>query len=149
MIYNCVYEKIVEHACRDMPLEACGYLGGRDGAAVEVYHLTNMDKSGEHFSFDPKEQFDAVLAMRKKQQQAIAVYHSHPETPASPSQEDIRLAFDPGMIYVIVSLAALRPDVRAFRIVKKEVSEEPLVVIDRPDNELENREMRWNGKNSL
>lgn len=140
-IYKCVYQRIIEHARREMPLEACGYLGGKGETVVEAYYLTNLDKSGEHFSFDPKEQFDAVLTMRKKQQQAIAVYHSHPETPARPSQEDIRLAFDPGMIYVIVSLAAVDPEVRAFRIVKKEVSEEPLIVIDRSDKESENREM--------
>lgn len=135
-----VYEKIIEHARREMPLEACGYLGGNERTVLEVYSLTNIDKSGEHFSFDPKEQFEAVLAMRKKKQRAVAVYHSHPETPARPSQEDIRLAFDPEIIHVIVSLAAAEPEVRAFRIVKKEVTEESLVVMEGLCNEPENQE---------
>ena len=129
-INRSAYEKIIEHAQQDMPLEACGYLGGQDNAVIEAYCLTNIDKSGEHFSFDPKEQFKAILAMREKKQRAIAVYHSHPETPARPSREDIRLALDPEMIYVIVSLAADEPEVRAFRIIKEEVAEEPLDIID-------------------
>ena len=129
-ISRSAYERIIEHAQQDMPLEACGYLGGEDGAVVEAWCLKNIDQSGEHFSFDPKEQFRTVVAMRAKNQRAVAVYHSHPETPARPSQEDIRLAFDPEMIYVIVSLAAAEPEVRAFRIVKEEVAEEPLDIID-------------------
>lgn len=129
-MWKSVYEKIIEHSQNDMPLEACGYLGGQDTTVVEAYCLTNIDKSGEHFSFDPKEQFDAVRAMRTKNQRAVAVYHSHPLTPARPSQEDIRLALDPEMIYVIVSLAAVKPEVKAFKIVKNEVFEEPLDIID-------------------
>lgn len=129
-ICKSVYEKIVEHARQEMPIEACGYLGGQDTTVTEAWCLTNIDKSGEHFSFDPKEQFKAVLAMRTKGQRAVAVYHSHPGTPARPSQEDIRLALDPAMIYVIVSLAAAEPEVKAFRIVRQEVTEEPLVIID-------------------
>ena len=34
----------------------------------------------------------------------LGVYHSHPETPARPSAEDIRLALTPNVTYVIVSL---------------------------------------------
>lgn len=142
-----VYEKIIEHSRREMPMEACGYLGGKGKTVVEAYCLTNIDQSGEHFSFDPKEQFNAVLSMRRKKQQAVAVYHSHPVTPARPSQEDIRLAFDPEIIYVIVSLAAAEPEVKAFRIVKGDVTEEPLVVIDGLCEEPENWEKQWNVKN--
>ncbi len=129
-MWKSVYEKIIEHAQNDLPLEACGYLGGQDTTVTEAYCLTNIDESGEHFSFDPKEQFAVVRAMRAKKQRAIAVYHSHPQTPARPSKEDIKLAFDPEMIYVIVSLAAATPEVKAFRIVKNEVSEEPLDIIE-------------------
>jgi len=36
----------------------------------------------------------------------VAVYHSHPVTPARMSAEDIRLANDPTMVYLIYSLAS-------------------------------------------
>lgn len=134
-ITRAVYDTIVEHAKNDLPIEACGYLGGFDSTAVEAYCLTNMDKSGEHFSFDPREQFDAVRSMRTKKQCALAVYHSHPLTPARPSVEDIRLALDPEIVYVIISLASADPEVRAFRIVNNVVSEETLDIIEATSNE--------------
>ena len=46
-----------------------------------------------------------------------------------PSQTDINLAFYPEALYVIVGVAEEEPDVRAFRIVDGEVSEQALEVI--------------------
>ena len=66
--------------------------------------MTNIDNEPDHFSFEPKEQFAAVKDARNQGLSLMAVYHSHPETPARPSQEDLRLLKDPNMIYVIVSL---------------------------------------------
>ena len=58
-----------------------------------------------------------------------AVYHSHPETPARPSAEDIKLAYDPSLSYVIVSLAGPQPTVNSFIIKKGEVEQESLQII--------------------
>ena len=55
-----------------------------------------------------------------------AVYHSHPETPARPSQEDIRLAFDPQISYVIVSLAQPDPSIKSFKIREGNVQHEEI-----------------------
>ena len=118
------------HAKKEAPLEACGYLAAKDGMIAALYALTNIDKSGEHFSFDPKEQFAAVRDARTKGLEICAVYHSHPASPARPSEEDIKLAHDPQMLYVIVSLAQEREDVRAFRIKNKSVEPVALEVID-------------------
>ena len=97
MIYikQSVLDQIVSHAKHDLPTEACGYLAGNDGVITHGYQLTNTDHSPEHFSFDPAEQFQTVRDARDKGLQILANYHSHPETPARPSVEDIRLAYDP------------------------------------------------------
>lgn len=109
-------EEIIRHAREHAPVEACGYLGEKDGIVRRVLHLTNVDASSEHFSLDPKEQFAGVRQMRKEGYRLRAVYHSHPASPARPSQEDIRLAFDPQLSYVIVSLAGAEPDIKSFTI---------------------------------
>jgi hypothetical protein len=49
--------------------------------------------------------------------------------PRRPSAEDIRLAYDPQLSYVIVSLAAEPPDVRSFRIRAGVVEAEPVEVL--------------------
>jgi proteasome lid subunit RPN8/RPN11 len=124
------WQQIVDHARADAPIEACGYLAAADGIIVEAIRLRNADASEEHFSFDPAEQFAAVRAIRKSGCKLRAVYHSHPASPARPSQEDIRLAFDAELSYVIVSLADREPVVRAFRIRGGEVEQEPVDITD-------------------
>ena len=111
-----VVNAIISHAQKDLPNEACGYLSGKDGLITQSYALTNTDQSPEHFSFDPAEQFDTLRKARKEGLEIFANYHSHPSTPARPSEEDIKLAYDPNIYYLIVSLATNIPDIKAFKI---------------------------------
>lgn len=114
---------IIAQARRELPNEACGLLTGKDGEAVRQYALTNADHSPEHFSFDPSEQFRVLREARSQGLQIIANYHSHPESPARPSEEDVRLAFDADIIYIILSLQEKEnPVIKAFSIREKEVT---------------------------
>lgn len=115
-IKKTIYNEIIEHAINDNPIEACGYLAGVNGVITKCYRLTNIDNSNEHFSFDPQEQFATVKDARNNGLEIIANYHSHPQTPARPSQEDIKLAYDPNILYFIASLAADMPYAKAFNI---------------------------------
>jgi len=114
-----ICEQIILQAQKDLPNEACGYLAGKNGTVTKAYAIKNIDQSHEHFSFDPEEQFAAIKDMRKENLVAIAVYHSHPATPARPSKEDIKLAYDPEIYYLIISLAGDAPDIKSFKIKKK------------------------------
>jgi proteasome lid subunit RPN8/RPN11 len=124
-----VVEKIIAHARKDVPIEACGYLTG-DGEVVTGWvPLTNVDASPEHYSLDPGEQFITVRSLREQGLQVMAVYHSHPCSPARMSQEDIRLAYDPNISYVIVSL--LDPAaVKSFRCTGGVVHDELLEIVN-------------------
>lgn len=124
-----VYDEIVAHALRDNPIEACGYLAGINGEVKYAIPMKNRDASNEHFSFDPQEQFDAFKKTQKEGLRLISVYHSHPETPARPSEEDIRLAYDPNVSYIIVSLAGETPDMKSFIIKNKTVEKEEIEII--------------------
>jgi proteasome lid subunit RPN8/RPN11 len=123
-----IIDSIFAQGLDEAPNEACGYLGGSDGTAVAVIAMTNVDHSPEHFALDPKEQFAAVRQLRTEGLDVLAVYHTHPQTPARPSAEDIRLARDPAILYVIASLLPDGREIRAFRIRQGEVAEEPLIV---------------------
>jgi len=126
---------IIAHARREAPIEACGYLAERrDGVIDTVYPLTNADASPEHFRLLPAEQFAAVRAMRQDGRGLRAVYHSHPASPARMSDEDIRLAADRSLNYVIVSLAGPRPVVKAFTVGDR-VEEVAITVLGRPAGE--------------
>lgn len=120
---------ILEHGRREEPNEACGYLAVRDGVITRHIELTNIDAAPEHYSMDPAEQFAAIRQIREEGLQLAAVYHTHPESPARPSVEDIRLAHDSQIIYVIASLMAGVEPVRAFKIKDGEVTVVPLQVL--------------------
>jgi proteasome lid subunit RPN8/RPN11 len=112
-----ILNAMIRQACDELPNEACGLLTGTDDVVQARYAMTNVDHSPEHFSFSPQEQFDVLKEARREGRKIIANYHSHPATPARPSEEDIRLALDPHIVYVIISLAAETPDVKAFYMV--------------------------------
>jgi len=124
-----IVESMVSHAGRELPIEACGYLAGNDGTVAAHYEMTNADASADHFSFNVQEQFAVMKDVRTKGLKILAVYHSHPATPARPSDEDIALAHDPDVSYVILSLADNSEDIRSFRIVRGIVEREVLEVI--------------------
>ncbi len=124
-----ILEKIYEQAEEEAPLEACGYLAGKEGFITSHYKMTNADKSETHFSLDPKEQFQVAKSVRADGSDLIAVYHSHPASPARPSEEDIRLAHDSSIIYVIVSLENENRTCGAFTINNGMVTPEPLDIV--------------------
>lgn len=126
-------EFIISHARANLPDEACGLLGGtreKNEAKVEkVYLLTNIDHSPEHFSMDTKEQFAAIKDMRKNGWQLLGNFHSHPASPSRPSDEDKKLAFDPEISYLILSLAEKEPVLKSFKIKNKLVQEEEIKIL--------------------
>lgn len=124
-----IYDDLVQHAKEGFPLEVCGILGGTDDTVSANYRMTNTDASNEHFMMDPKEQFSVVKDLRAKEFSMLAIYHSHPETPARPSEEDIKLALTPDVSYIIISLADPgKADMRSFKISNGDVIAEEIVV---------------------
>lgn len=112
-----IIDGIISQARNELPDEACGLLVGIENRAEKHYPLVNIDHSPEHFSFDPREQFTVLRAARAQGLRIIASYHSHPASPARPSDEDIRLAYDPNITYLILSLQDKEnPVLKAFAI---------------------------------
>lgn len=127
------YEKIVAHAEKELPNEACGLIGGTingDSKKIKkVYLLTNIDHSNEHFSLDPKEQLAAIKDMRQNGLVPLGNWHSHPESPSRPSDEDKRLAYDSKASYMILSLMDRQnPVLNSFKITGDAAEKEELVI---------------------
>ncbi len=102
------YDKLLKHAKSCLPEEACGLIAGTENDGIkhieEVYLLENTDHSNEHFNISPKDQLEAIKDMRKKGFVPLGNWHSHPESPSRPSEEDKRLFFDSKARYLILSL---------------------------------------------
>jgi proteasome lid subunit RPN8/RPN11 len=115
--------QIVSHARAAAPAECCGLIGGdAGGRAQTIYELHNV--AGDPlvtYEAAPEDLFAAQRTMRDGGEQLLAIYHSHPRsTEPFPSDTDVRLAFYPAAIYLIIGLAGAEPVLRAFRISEKE-----------------------------
>lgn len=125
-----IFSDMVEQARAQAPIEACGILAGGEGRVKKLYKMTNAERRRDHFMMEPAEQFAAVKEIRSVSLKILAVYHSHPETPARPSAEDIRFALTPGMVYVIISLLGNNgPVIKGFQIDNGTVKEVPIDVV--------------------
>lgn len=131
--------RITEYAISQQPDEACGLIGGvdrEDGVREirKVYLLTNTDHTNEHFTIDPREQLASIKDMRAEGISPLGNWHSHPETPSRPSEEDKRMANDSRASYLILSLAAKDPVLNAFHVEgapeARSVRKEELIILE-------------------
>ena len=133
------FDRIYEHALSVRPEEACGLIASEDTEygvreINKVYLLTNTDHTNEHFSIDPKDQLAAIKDMRANGLKPLGNWHSHPESPSRPSEEDKRLANDSKASYLILSLMEEgKPVLNAFHIEtrdgEKTVRKEELTIV--------------------
>jgi len=109
---------IIEHARREAPRECCGIIAGREGKPVRVHATRNVAEGNALYEIDPRELIELEFRIMPEQQtELVAIYHSHPVSPAYPSPTDIALAFWPDAIYLICSLEdSDRPRIRGFQI---------------------------------
>ena len=116
------YDEIASYARKQLPEEACGLIAGTEDEAgnrlvEKVYFLENIDHAIDHFTLDPREQMDAIKDMRKQGLKPLGNWHSHPESPSRPSEEDIKLAYDSKASYFILSLMADNAVLNSFHII--------------------------------
>jgi proteasome lid subunit RPN8/RPN11 len=124
-------DEMIAHARRDHPDEACGVLPGPAGSDTpqRFVPMLNAARSPTFYEFDSMEQLRVWREMDDRDEEPVVIYHSHTATEAHPSRTDIKLAGEPGAHYVLVSTR--EPDateLRSFRIVDGEVSEEPVKI---------------------
>jgi proteasome lid subunit RPN8/RPN11 len=127
-----LYDAIVAHARRDHPDEACGVIAGPAGSdrPERFIAMDNAERSPTFYRFDAMEQFRVWKEMDERDEEPVVIYHSHTATEAYPSRTDISLASEPGAHYVLVSTRDPETvELRSFRIVDGEVTEEPVEIL--------------------
>ncbi len=125
-----IFQQMIAQSRALAPIEVCGILAGRNGKVEKLYKMTNAENRKDHFMMEPKEQFATVKDIRSAGLEMLAIYHSHPETPARPSAEDIRLALTPNVVYVIISLQdAKAHTMKGFLLEDSTVIEVPVKVL--------------------
>ena len=126
-------DQIVAHAERDKPHECCGVVIARDGVAERVVELENLAHSGMRFEVDGLVLHHLLEEAEDGGAELGAIYHSHPRSPAEPSQTDINFAVNwPGVEWIIASGKAGEVSPRSWLIEDGTAREVELVVAATP-----------------
>ena len=135
-IKQSLVDAMVAHARADHPDEACGVIAGPAGSdrPERFIPMVNAARSPTFYEFDSADLLRLYREMEARDEEPVVVYHSHTATQAYPSRTDIAYASEPEAHYVLVStrdgVAQEDPvEVRSFRIVDGEVSEEPIEIV--------------------
>ncbi len=120
-------EGLIAQALTERPLECCGLLAGvraeaksgekpaeTVGRVMRRYRLVNAAASPREFLSEARGMFDAMMDMRARGLEILAVYHSHPTSPPVPSRTDRERSYSPEVVNLIVSLATHPPEVRGW-----------------------------------
>lgn len=118
------FDAMVTHLLAVYPEEGCGILGLQGNRYCHHYPIENVLHSPVAYLMDPKQQVEALLAVDSDHEETAIFYHSHPHSPAFPSESDLQQATYPEAIYLIVSLQQKsKPVARAFYLHQEWVSE--------------------------
>lgn len=124
---------MIAHVIRALPHEGCGLLlGTSEGVVSEIVPSNNVAQSARVYEIDPSILLRSYRTAESRGEDVVGCFHSHTHTDAFPSPTDIAQAPDPTWHYVVVSLRAVPPVVRSYRIVDGEVTEEPVTITDEP-----------------
>ncbi len=124
-------DQVIAHARADHPDEACGVIAGPAGSDVpeRFIPMLNAERSPTFYRFDSMEQLAVWREMDDRDEEPVVIYHSHTATEAYPSRTDISYASEPAAHYLLVSTREPEEtEVRSFRIVDGEVTEEEVMV---------------------
>ena len=109
--------RLIEHAHQEYPLESCGILAGKNGKITKLYSMKNTQNSSSCYLMAPEEQLRVFQEIEEQGLEISAIYHSHPHSPAFPSQRDVDSAFYPDSLILIISLMEDKvPQIGAFQI---------------------------------
>jgi proteasome lid subunit RPN8/RPN11 len=131
-----ILQAVIAHARADHPDEACGVIAGPEGSdePVRFIPMVNAARSPTFYEFDSRDLLALYRDMDDRGEEPVVIYHSHTATEAYPSRTDISYASEPHAHYLLVSTRESGSqegpvEVRSFRIVDGQVTEEPVEVL--------------------
>lgn len=122
-------DRVLAHARRDHPDEACGVIAGRDGVATRLFEMDNAERSPTGFSFDSAQWLSVYREVDDADEELLAVYHSHTMTEAYPSRTDVLWSRTTEFQHwLLVSTRSEDDEVRSYVITDGVVVEEPVEI---------------------
>ena len=120
-------DKLIAHAIEQQPNESCAMLFGEkiDDAwnVKEVFLTENIDKSQTNFTISPEELLKGYQLAEKMHLELVGVFHSHPNSDATPSDTDKKFMRNNPVPWIIFS--GVNNDLKAY-LLDSDVIEIPI-----------------------
>lgn len=122
-------DQMIRHAREKLPYEACGIIAGLTGEeAIKFYPAKNELQSETRYNIAPEDLYKIFMDLEEKGLDVWGIFHSHPATPAYPSDTDLKQSYYPDAYYLILSfINPDRPELRAFKIYGEEIDEVEII----------------------
>jgi len=122
-------DEMLAHAERQIPLEACGLLAGKNDRVEKVFFVRNQAQSPVRFVMDPYEQLKAFEWIDSNGLDLLGIFHSHPAGPETVSVTDIaEAAYE--VVHIICSKTENQWNLRGFWIENGQATEITLLLMD-------------------
>ncbi|WP_152525497.1 M67 family metallopeptidase [Sediminibacillus sp. JSM 1682029] len=122
-------KRMIQHTRECLPFETCGLLSGTSNHVSSIWELESEIKHRYRY-FVSKDAVDKTMkAVRSKQEEVLAIYHSHPTAQPVPSKEDILHHPESQVCMLIVSLQAEPAVWQGYTIVDSHYFHRPIVVV--------------------
>ena len=100
-------DKLVDHAIEQQPNESCAMLLGKKVGDTwnvkEVFLTQNIDNSQTNFTISPEELLKGYQLAEKMNLELVGVFHSHPNSDATPSDTDRKFMQNNPVPWIIFS----------------------------------------------
>ena len=120
-------DKLVTHAISEQPSESCAMLFGKkvgdNWNVKEVFLTQNIDDSQTNFTISPEELLKGYQIAEKNQLEVVGIFHSHPNSDATPSNTDKKFMQNNPVPWIIFS--GVNNDLRAY-LLDSDVIEIPI-----------------------
>jgi proteasome lid subunit RPN8/RPN11 len=112
LLPRALLKEIVEAGEAAYPEECCGLLVGFGETGGEltvtgVERSPNMagEEAAKRFEVSAQVRFDVMRKLEDGPKRIIGHYHSHPDQAAQPSANDLEMAWEPDLVWLITSVA--------------------------------------------
>ena len=109
-ITKTAFDQIKSEAVNCYPAECCGLLIGN--TLNNLHNITRISPSvnlmknlgNDCFEINPQDRINIERKLRGSPEKVIGHFHSHPDHSNLPSKTDLKMAFEPELIWLIISV---------------------------------------------
>ena len=97
--------QLLHYAQTNPEQEVCGLISGKQSVLQQGHPISNTaEQPQQRFAMDDAQLVNTLRQIREQGEELLAIFHSHPTTPAEPSTIDLAEDQYPDVMKLIISL---------------------------------------------